>query len=69
MVVGSCCAQLLWIKQQLMSFGMDVECVPAFCDNTSTINIAKNHVQPKRTKHIEIIHHFLRDKGKNVISQ
>ncbi|XP_047260453.1 secreted RxLR effector protein 161-like, partial [Capsicum annuum] len=40
--VGSCCAQLLWIKQQLMDFGIDVGCVPIFCDNTSAINIAKN---------------------------
>ncbi|XP_070053989.1 secreted RxLR effector protein 161-like [Nicotiana tomentosiformis] len=27
-VVASCCAQLLWIKQQLMDFGIDVGCIP-----------------------------------------
>ena len=31
------------------------------CDNTSAINMAKNPVQHKRTKHIDIRHHFLRD--------
>ena len=31
------------------------------CDNTSAINISKNHIQHARTKHIEIRHHFLRD--------
>ena len=31
------------------------------CDNTSAINMAKNPVQHKRTKHIDIQHHFLRD--------
>ncbi|XP_049373032.1 secreted RxLR effector protein 161-like [Solanum verrucosum] len=28
---ASCCAQLLWIKQQLRDFGLHVECVPIFC--------------------------------------
>ena len=32
-----------------------------FCDNTSAVNIAKNPCQHKRTKHIDIRHHFLRD--------
>ena len=58
---ASCCAQLLWIKQQLSDFGLKIEQVPIFCDNTSAINIAKNPVQHKRTKHIDIRHHFLRD--------
>lgn len=31
------------------------------CDNTSAINMAKNHVQHKRTKYIDVRHHFLRD--------
>ena len=35
--------------------------VPMFCDNTSAINITKNHVQYSRTKFIEIRHHFIRD--------
>ncbi|XP_070019953.1 secreted RxLR effector protein 161-like [Nicotiana sylvestris] len=58
---ASCCAQLLWIKQQLEDFGVLTESVPLLCDNTSALNIAKNPVQHKRTKHIEVRHHFLRD--------
>lgn len=53
-IVGSCCAQFLWIKKQLKDFGMDVGCVLIFCDNTSAINIVKDPVQYKRTKHIDI---------------
>ena len=41
---ASCCAQLLWIKQQLSDFGLKIEQVPIFCDNTSAINIAKNPI-------------------------
>lgn len=37
------------------------ESVPLFYDNTSGINMTKNPVQHKRTRHIDIRHHFLRD--------
>ena len=59
--VGSCCSQILWIKQQLSDFGVSLHNIPIFCDNTSAINIIKNPVQHSRTKHIEIKHHFIRD--------
>ncbi|CAM8954522.1 unnamed protein product [Rhodiola kirilowii] len=59
--VAACCAQLLWIKQQLSDYGVTLECVSILCDNTSAINISKNPVQFSRTKHIEIRYHFLRD--------
>jgi len=52
--VASCCAQLLWIRQQLKDFSVDIRCISIFCDNTSAINIAKNPCQHKRTKHIDI---------------
>jgi len=58
---GSCCAQILWIKQQLEDFGVKLSKVPLLCDNTSAINMKKNHIQHLRTKHIEIRHHFIRD--------
>jgi len=34
-VAGSCCAQILWIKQHLEDFGLKFSKVPLFCDNTS----------------------------------
>nr|XP_009766369.1 PREDICTED: uncharacterized protein LOC104217756 [Nicotiana sylvestris] len=57
----SCCAQLLWIKQQLKDFRVYTDCVPLLCDNTSALSMAKNLVQHKRTKHIDARHYFLRD--------
>jgi len=58
---GSCCAQILWMKQQLSDYGILLDHIPIRCDNTSAINLSKNPIQHSRTKHIEIRHHFLRD--------
>ena len=58
---ASCCAQILWMKQTLLGFGMSYDYVPIKCDNSSTINLSKNLILHSRAKHIDIIHHFLRD--------
>ena len=58
---ASCCAQLLWLRQQLSDFGLRYSSVPIMCDNNSAIKIVETPVQHSRTKHIEVRHHFLRD--------
>ena len=58
---GSCCAQVLWMKQQLEDYGLIVCKIPIKCDNTSAINLSKNPIHHSRTKHIEIRHHFIRE--------
>ena len=63
--VGICCAQILWIKQQLEDFGIKLTKTPIRCDNTSTINLSKNPVQHSRSKRIEIRYHFIRDHVNN----
>jgi len=62
---GKCCAQILWIKQQLEDFGLKISKVPLLCGNTSAINLIKNQVQHSRTKHIEFRHHFIRNHVSN----
>jgi len=64
-VVGNCCAQILWIKQQLEDFGLKLNNMPVLCDNTSAMNLTKNQTQHSRTKHIEIRHHFIIDHVRN----
>ena len=53
-VVGSCCTQLLQMKQMLNDYGLEQNTITLFCDNTSVISIYKNSVQHSRTKHIDI---------------
>ena len=57
----SCCTQLLWMQKLLLNYGIRQEHLTIYCDNTSAINISKNHVQYSRTKHIEIRHHFIQE--------
>ena len=49
------------MKQTFCDFGLKIDSVPIFCDNTSAIDLKKNHVHHSRTKHIDIRHHFIRE--------
>ncbi|XP_073122005.1 uncharacterized protein [Henckelia pumila] len=53
LAAGSCCAQLLWIQQQLRDYGIEEQDSPIFYDNTSTIAITYNPIIHSRMKHIE----------------
>ena len=58
---GSYCAQILWMRNQLVDYGLQLEKISIFCDNTSAIAITENPIQHSRTKHIDIRHHFIRE--------
>ena len=54
--------ELIWIYMLLKTMGIPIEkpCV-IYEDNTATIKIAENATAMKRTKHIDIRHHFIRE--------
>jgi hypothetical protein len=68
-IVGHCCAQLLWMRQTLRDYGYKLSKVPLLCDNESAIRMADNPVEHSRTKHIDIRYHFLRDHQQRGISK
>ena len=41
---GSCVAQVLWLKQQILDLSLQIEKISIFCDNTSAICISKNAI-------------------------
>ncbi|WVZ75825.1 LOW QUALITY PROTEIN: hypothetical protein U9M48_023854 [Paspalum notatum var. saurae] len=51
---GSSCAQLLYMKQTLLDYGVKLSRIPLLCDNESAVKLANN-------PHIDIRHHFIRD--------
>ncbi|GJY63390.1 retrovirus-related pol polyprotein from transposon TNT 1-94 [Tanacetum coccineum] len=57
---AGCCAIILWMKSQLNDYNIYYKMVPIFCDNTSSIAISNNLVLHLRTKHIDIMYHFIR---------
>nr|GEV34624.1 retrovirus-related Pol polyprotein from transposon TNT 1-94 [Tanacetum cinerariifolium] len=59
--VSGCCAQMLWIRTQLMDYGFFYDKVPIYCDSKSAIAILCNPVQHTRTKHIDMRYHFIKD--------
>lgn len=55
--------ELLWITYILQDFHIKPSLpIPLWCDNKSALQIASNPVYHKRTKHIEIDCHVVRDK-------
>ncbi|GJY50200.1 hypothetical protein Tco_0440156 [Tanacetum coccineum] len=58
---ASCCAQVLWMQNQLQDYGFNFKNTEIHIDNESTICIMKNPVLHSKTKHIQIRHHFIRD--------
>ncbi|GJY11989.1 hypothetical protein Tco_0381298 [Tanacetum coccineum] len=66
---ANCCGQVLWIQNQMLDYGYNFMNTKIFIDNESTICIVKNSVFHSKTKHIEIIHHFIRDSYKKRLIQ
>lgn len=61
--LGSAVVEVTWLTRMLKYFGLTkVEPVKVFCDSKATIHIASNPVFHKKTKHIEIDCHFVREK-------
>ncbi|KAJ9538800.1 hypothetical protein OSB04_031533 [Centaurea solstitialis] len=58
---GICCAQVLWLRNQLQDYDIQLSKIPIYCDNTSAIAIANNPVLHSKTKHIEVRYHSIRD--------
>nr|GEZ25074.1 hypothetical protein [Tanacetum cinerariifolium] len=52
--VSGCCAQVLWMRTQLMDYDFFYDKVPIYYDSKSAIAISCNPVQHTRTKHIDV---------------
>ncbi|GJZ21429.1 retrovirus-related pol polyprotein from transposon TNT 1-94 [Tanacetum coccineum] len=65
--LSASCAQILWMRTQLKDYGFDYNIIPLYCDSQSAIAISCNHVQHPRTKHINVLYHFIKEQVKNGI--
>nr|GEU96520.1 retrovirus-related Pol polyprotein from transposon TNT 1-94 [Tanacetum cinerariifolium] len=55
------CKELLWLKRFLQELGFKQQRYAVLCDNQSAIQLAKNSMFYKRTKHIDVRYHCIRD--------
>ena len=63
--IAACMAtkEAIWLRRLLSSIGFTQTApTPLFRDNQSAIRLVKNHEYHKRTKHIDIQYHFIREK-------
>ncbi|GJY77556.1 retrovirus-related pol polyprotein from transposon TNT 1-94 [Tanacetum coccineum] len=56
-----CCAQVLWMRSQLIDYGLGFNKIPMYCDNKNAIALCCNNVQHSRSKHINIRFHFIKE--------
>jgi len=57
--VAECC----WLRQLLQELHLQLpQATVVFCDNVNAVYMTANSVHHKRTKHIEIDIHFVREK-------
>nr|GEV99485.1 putative ribonuclease H-like domain-containing protein [Tanacetum cinerariifolium] len=66
---SNCCGQVLWIQNQLQNYRYNFMQTKIHIDNESTICMVKNPVFHSKTKHIEIIHHFIKDSNEKKLIQ
>ncbi|GJV25727.1 retrotransposon protein, putative, ty1-copia subclass [Tanacetum coccineum] len=53
--------EAIWLKGLLGELGVELNTVAVNCDNQDVIHLSRNHVFHKRTKHINVRYHFIRE--------
>ncbi|GJZ15986.1 hypothetical protein Tco_0551663 [Tanacetum coccineum] len=59
--LSACCAQVMWMRTQLLDYGFHYHKISIYCDSKSAIAISCNPVKHSRTKHINIRCHFIKE--------
>ncbi|GKE15684.1 hypothetical protein Tco_1423261 [Tanacetum coccineum] len=65
--MSGCCAQILWMRSHLTDYDFVFNKIPLYCDNRSVIALCCNNVQHSRSKHIDILHHFIREQVEKAV--
>ncbi|GKF07970.1 hypothetical protein Tco_0042194 [Tanacetum coccineum] len=59
--LSACCAQVIWMRTQLLDYGYKYNRIPMYCDSKSAVAISCNPVQHTKIKHIDILYHFIKE--------
>ena len=62
MAAASTVKEALWLRTLFSDFDIKIPTIDIFCDNQSTIKLLKNPISSQRSKHIDVLHHFARER-------
>ncbi|GIL87679.1 hypothetical protein Vretifemale_15713, partial [Volvox reticuliferus] len=62
MAAASTIKEALWLRHLLHDLGLEVTSVPIKCDNRACISMLESPISSARTKHIDVCHHFARER-------
>lgn len=66
MAASAATKEAIWLRTMFCDvFETTLDTTPIFVDNQSAIRLTKNPEYHKRTKHIDVRHHFVREKYEN----
>jgi hypothetical protein len=68
MAMNRCTREAIWLRQLMEDVGCaQEEATTMMCDNQGSMALAKNPTNHDRSKHIDVQHHFIREKIENKI--
>jgi hypothetical protein len=68
MAMNRCTRETIWLRQLMEDVGYaQKEATTMMCDNQGSMALAKNPTNHDRSKHIDVQHHFIREKIENKI--
>ena len=63
MAAAAAVKEALWLRKLFVAFGMNVTPVHMFSDNQAAIKLIKHPIASLRSKHIDVQHHFVRERA------
>ena len=62
MAAAAAVKEALWIRKALQDLSYDLGAVKIFGDNQAALQLLKHPIASSRTKHIDVLHHFARER-------
>jgi hypothetical protein len=62
MSAASAVKEASWLRKLFSVFGINISPVPVYCDNQAAIKLMKHPIASMRSKHIDVQHHFVRER-------
>ena len=62
MAAAAAAKEALYLRKIVNDIGFGAQCITIYCDNHGAVNLTKNALTVSRTKHVDVAHHFVRNR-------